>query len=77
MNFRQNNNSVAIIDFMAEARKIEARLKKFNLKTFGDAVDDIWKTCRMENHAKHIHVVFDCYAKDTMKGLERLQILFE
>ena len=68
----KQHNSVAIIDFMAEARKIEARRKKFNLKTFGDAVDDIWKTCcRMGNHAKRIDVVFDCYAKDTIKGLER------
>ena len=57
---------------MAEARKIEARRKKFNLKTFGDAVDDMGKTCcRMGNHAKRIDVVFDCYAKDTIKGLER------
>ena len=74
---------MAIIDFMAEARKIEARQKKFNLKTFGDAVDDIWKTCcRMGNHAKRIDVVFDCYVRTLSKvykdNVDLLQqILFE
>lgn len=64
--------SIAVIDFMAEARKIGSRRNKFNLKTFGDAVADIWKTCwNIGKHANRIDVVFDCYAKDTIKGLER------
>ena len=70
--FKEESYSVVLIDFMAEARKIEARRKKFNLKTFGDAVTDIWNSCW--NHgksAKRIDIVFDCYVNDTIKGLER------
>ena len=36
-------NSVALVDFIEEAGKIEARWKENNLKTFGDAVADICK----------------------------------
>ena len=58
---QQNNNSIAVIDFMAEARKIESRRNKFNLKTFGDAVADIWKNCwNIGKHANRVDVVFDC-----------------
>ena len=44
-------NSIAIFDFMAEARKIESRRKKFGFKTFGDAKHlgkffEYWQTCR-------------------------------
>ena len=37
-------NSILLIDFMAEAWKIESRRKKFNLKTFGDVITDMWST---------------------------------
>ena len=59
-------------DFMAEARKIETRRKKFNLKAFGDAVLNIWETCCTTGKCvKRIDIVFDCYAKDSIKSLER------
>ena len=66
------DSSVLLIDFMAEARKIESRRKKFNLKTFGDVITDMWdrfsyigqKFCRID-------IIFDCYKKDSIKSLER------
>ena len=33
-----SDSSILVIDFMAEARKIESRRKKFNLKTFGEVM---------------------------------------
>ena len=38
-----SDSSILVIDFMAEARKIESRRKKFNLKTFGEVINDLWK----------------------------------
>ena len=66
------DSSVLLIDFMGEARKIESQRKKFNLKTFGDVITDMWdrfsyigqKFCRID-------IIFDCYKKDSIKSLER------
>ena len=56
---------------MAEARKIESRRKKFGLKTFGDAMKNIWESfLNIGGHVDHIDVIFDCYRKETIKGLE-------
>ena len=63
---------LSLLILMAEARKIETRRKKFNLKTFGDAVLNIWETCCTTGKCvKRIDIVFDCYAKDSIKSLER------
>ena len=35
--------SILVIDFMAEARKIGSRRKKFKLKTFGYVINDLWQ----------------------------------
>ena len=68
----QRNRSILVIDFMAEARKIESRRKKFGFKTFGDALNDIWNTCWKKcKTADRIDFVFDCYKKDSIKALER------
>ena len=57
---------------MAEARKIESRRKKFGLKTFGDAMKNIWESfLNIGGHVDRTDVIFDCYRKDTIKGLER------
>ena len=64
--------SILIIDFMAEARKIGSRRKKFNLKTFGDAINDLWqRSLYMGQQVSRIDIVFDCYRKDSIKALER------
>ena len=63
---------VAIIDFMAQARKIESRRKKFNIKTFGDAVNYIWNSIlQLARYIERIDIVFDCYSHDSIKGIER------
>ena len=64
--------SILVIDFMAEARKIGSRRKKFNLKTFGDVIDDLWqRVLHMGRQVDRIDIVFDCYRNDSVKALER------
>ena len=64
--------SILVIDFMAEARKIESRRKKFNLKTFGDVIDDLWqRVLHMGRQVSRMDIVFDCYRNDSIKALER------
>ena len=66
------DNSILLIDFMAEARKIESRRKKFNLKTFGDVITDMWsRFSYMGQNCRRIDIVFDCYRNDSIKSLER------
>ena len=63
---------VVIIDFMAEARKIESWREKGEVKTFGDALTEIWKSCtQMIGHCKRIDFVFDLYLLNSIKSLER------
>ena len=63
---------VVIIDFMAEARKIESWRKKGKVKTFGDALTEIWKSCtQMIEHCKRIDFMFDLYLLNSIKSLER------
>ena len=57
---------------MAKARKIESRRKKFGIKTFGDALVDIWNSFwNMAKNVNSIDIVFDCYRNDSVKGYER------
>ena len=57
---------------MAEARKIASRRKKFNLKTFGDEMHDLWNGFwNTGRNVDRMDIIFDCYRKDTIKGLER------
>ena len=67
-----NERSIVFIDFMARARKIESRRKKFGLKTFGDALLDIWNSFwNMAKYVNRIDIVFDCYRNDSIKAYER------
>ena len=53
---------------MAQARKIDSKRKKYNLKTFRDAIEDTWSSClQLTKHSQRV----DCYLKETVKGLER------
>ena len=40
--YKDPSNSIVLFDFMAEARKIASRRTTFNLKTYGDAMNDMW-----------------------------------
>ena len=63
---------VVIVDFMAEARKIESWRKKGKVKTFGDAVIEIWKSCtKMIEQCNRIDFVFDLYLINSIKSSER------
>ena len=63
---------VTIIDFNAEARKIESWREKGKVKTFGDVVIEIRKSCtQMIEHCKRIDFVFDFYLVNSIKSLER------
>ena len=69
------DSSVLLIDFMAEARKIESRRKRFNLKTFGDVMTDMWSRfssiSSIGQKFHRIDIIFYCYKKDFIKSLER------
>ena len=57
---------------MAQARKIDSIRKKYNLKTFGDAIQDIWSSClQLTKHSHRVDIIFDGYLKESVKGLER------
>ena len=63
---------VVIIDFMAEARKIESWRKKGKIKTFGDAVMELWRSStKMMDQSNRIDFVFDLYLLDSIKHSER------
>ena len=63
--------SVTIVDFMAEARKIESWRKSGKVTTFGDCVMEIWNSCVKTVKTERIDFVFDLYASDSIKSLER------
>ena len=66
------NNDVTVIDFMAYARKLESRMKNCGLKTFGDFLNNIWKTFeRYSSKSKRIDIVFDNYFHNSVKSGER------
>ena len=66
------SNDVTVIDFMAYARKLESRMKNCGLKTFGDFLNNIWKTFeRYSSKRKHIDIVFDNYFHNSVKSGER------
>ena len=57
---------------MAEARKKESWPRKGKVKTFGDALLEIWKSCvEMIEHCKRTDFVFDLYLVNNIKSLER------
>ena len=57
---------------MTEDHKIESWRKKGKVKTFGDALIEIWKSCtQMIEHCKRIDFVFDLYLVNSIKSLER------
>ena len=57
---------------MAEARKIKSWRKKGKVKTFGDALIEIWKSCtQMIVHCKRINFVFGLYLGNSIKSLEK------
>ena len=63
-------DTMIVIDFMAYARKVP--VKKLNLKTFGDFVQNLWKTfCYLSKDAKRIDIIFDLYIDDSIKQFER------
>ena len=67
-----SQSQIIIIDFMAQARKIEPERKKGGIKTFGDAIIYIRNLCwKMAVHSQRIDVIFDLYCEDSIKGLER------
>ena len=46
--------------------------KKDKIRTFGDALLEIWKTCtQLMSSSKRIDFVFDLYLEDSIKSLER------
>ena len=64
--------AIIIIDFIAQAWKIESWQKKDKVKTFGDALLEIWKSCtQMMSSSKHVDFVFDLYLEDSIKSLDR------
>ena len=63
---------VFIIDFMAEACKIESWRGKGKVKTFGDLLIEIWKSfTQMVEHCKRIYFVFNLYLVNSVKSPER------
>ena len=57
---------------MTEARKIESWWKKGKVKTIGDTLVEIWKSCtQMIEHCKCIDFVFELYLVNSTKSLER------
>ena len=57
---------------MAEASKLESCRKKGEVKTFGGALIEIWKSCaQMIEHCKCVDFMFVLYLVNSIKSLER------
>ena len=52
--------SVTVIDFMAYARRLHTWINKFNLKTFGDMIQELWDTIwTLGIQINRVDIVFD------------------
>ena len=70
LNFKMR--CATFIDFMAYARKIDSRMKKYNLKTFGDCMANLWNTFqRFSAYSDRIDILFDNYPNNSIKAGER------
>ena len=66
------NKKITIIDFMAYARRLDSRIKKFNLKSYNDAMQNLWENFwKLGSHSDQSDIVFDLYKPDSVKASER------
>ena len=62
------------IEFMSYARKLNSRMHKENMKTFGDFVENLWESFqRYSKGSYRLDIVFDNYYNDSVKSGERLR----
>ena len=65
-------NYALFVDFMAYARKLDNRITKCGLKTFGDFALNIWNTImRHSVTSNRIDIVFDNYLTESVKSGQR------
>ena len=65
-------NNDLFVDFMAYARKLDRRITKCGLKTFGDFALNIWNTIiRHSVTSNRIDIVFGNYLMESVKSGER------
>ena len=68
---------VKVIDFMEYARRLNTRMTKCNLKTFGDAMKNLWDTFwSLSLQCDRIDIVFDLYKPSSVKASERTQSIW-
>ena len=57
---------------MAYARRLDSRIKKLNLKSYNDAMQNLWENVwKLGSHSDRIDIVFDLYKPDSVKASER------
>ena len=71
-NVNKFQKKVCVIDFMAYARRIDSRITKFKLKSYNDAMKNLWDTFWMLGaNCDQIDIVFDLYKPNSVKASER------